>query len=457
MMAWIDRICAEGVRRPAYPADQWAEQFLVDRFSELGLERVRREPFDVPYWEPRDTALTVEANGDTFDVPCFALPFCEPTSDLSGELAAFDHKASEAVRGRIALYDFTLSRLPPTFPVFGRLDEGPLSDRAPAAARAAGFAHDPRRTFDRGPQILPFGMEIQRVLEPSMEAGALGFVGVLRDYPGGGCEYYVPYDAEHRPIPGVWIAERDGERLRALLAAGPVRVTLRVDALRETRPCHNIVGELPGADEECVVIGTHHDGPWASAVEDGSGMALVLAQAAYWARVPRHERPHRLLFLVNGGHMAGGAGVRAFLRHHVAELDAIVLEIHLEHAAHEIAERNGELVPTGEPETRWWFTTRNPALETAVWEAIEGEGLERSLLMTPDAIAPIPTTDGGPFHAEGVPLVNYLTAPFYLFDAMDTPDKIHRESLVPVTRATIRIVEATRGISAADMRAGIVT
>ncbi len=75
-------------------------------------------------------------------------------------------------------------------------------------------------------------------------------------------------------------------------------------------------------------------------------------------------------------------------------------------------------------------------------------------MLKPDTFGPHPTTDGGFFHLEGVPLVNYLTAPFYLFDAMDTLDKIHRPSLVPVTRATIRLIESTAGISAAAMRAG---
>jgi hypothetical protein len=50
--------------------------------------------------------------------------------------------------------------------------------------------------------------------------------------------------------------------------------------------------------------------------------------------------------------------------------------------------------------------------------------------------------------------VNYLVAPFYLFDAMDTLDKIHRPSLVPVTRAAIRIINSTAGVSASAMRAG---
>jgi hypothetical protein len=52
--------------------------------------------------------------------------------------------------------------------------------------------------------------------------------------------------------------------------------------------------------------------------------------------------------------------------------------------------------------------------------------------------------------------MNLLTAPFYLFDAMDTLDKIDRANLVPLTRATIRIVESARGVTAAKMRAAVV-
>ena len=58
-----------------------------------------------------------------------------------------------------------------------------------------------------------------------------------------------------------------------------MRARLEHHSIRETITSYNIVGELPGADERAVIIGSHHDGPWASAVEDGSGIALVLAQA----------------------------------------------------------------------------------------------------------------------------------------------------------------------------------
>ena len=69
-------------------------------------------------------------------------------------------------------------------------------------------------------------------------------------------------------------------------------------------------------------------------------------------------------------------------------------------------------------------------LEAAVAEALDAEQLDRSLILPPDVFGEQPTSDGGSFHPAGVPLVNYLTAPFYLFDPMDTMDKVHVPSLV---------------------------
>jgi hypothetical protein len=452
ILRWIERIFAEGVRRPGYPADLWCEGFCEERFREIGLENVRLEPVRLPYWEPRSWSLRVRGPGAELEIPCFPLPHAAPTAGLEAEIVPFDRATPEAVRGKVSLYDVPLLRLPPAFPATGR-GEVDLDEELAGRVRTAGRVYDPEGTFEGTVQVLPFGREIQEVMEPSIRAEALAFVGVLSDYPGNSFEYYVPYDGVARPIPGVWIRDSDGKTVRSMLREGPVRLRLQVDSVREEVTCHNVLGELGGADEEQVVIGSHHDGPWSSAVEDASGVALVLAQASYWSAVPRSERPHRLVFLLNAGHMVGGAGCRAFLEQHASELDRIVLELHLEHAAKEFVEGDGGLIPSGFPETRWWFTSQIAPLESAVLKALEAEGLTRSLLLPPDAFGPQPTTDAGFFHLHRVPLVNYLTAPFYLFDSMDRLDKIDEDSLVPVTRAAIRIIESTDGVSAAGMRA----
>jgi len=51
--------------------------------------------------------------------------------------------------------------------------------------------------------------------------------------------------------------------------------------------------------------------------------------------------------------------------------------------------------------------------------------------------------------------VHFLTAPMYLFDSCDTLDKIHIASLEPVGRAVVDVIDATAGVSAAAMRAGM--
>jgi hypothetical protein len=129
------------------------------------------------------------------------------------------------------------------------------------------------------------------------------------------------------------------------------------------------------------------------------------------------------------------------------------MELHLEHACLDFVERDGELVPTGQCVPRWWFVSRIPPLEDAVIDALAAEHLTRSTVLAPDAIGEAPPTDGSGFFRAGVPAVSFLSAPFYLFDSIDTLDKIDRDNLVALTRASIRILDSTAGVSAAAMRA----
>jgi hypothetical protein len=433
MVGWVETICAQGIRRPGSAADVWCEGFIADRFRELGLQDVRFEPVVLPKWEPHSWSLVVASPDTTLELECFPLPHTAPAPDgVEAPLEVDD------VSGSIALVTVTLNSWPQSF----------VRDRL--ALRAV----DPTNEFDTISQTLPFGPQLQAVMEPSIDAGAVGFIGIF-DAPWESCEYYVPYDGEFRPIPGVWISRSDGERVKALLAKGDVTARIVVDSSCEDITTHNVVGTLAGVSDEWLIVGSHHDGPWVSAVEDASGVALVLAQAKYWAQLPQGERPHNMLFVLQSGHMVHGAGCRGFIDDHADQLDSVVLEVHLEHTARESHGEDGKLVAGEAPETSWWFTSRNETLIDAVESALVAEGVQRAFIMPPDVFGPFPTTDGGFYHAAGVPLVNFLAAPMYLFDAQDTPDKLHEASMVPVTRAAIRIIASTSGVSAAQMRAGI--
>jgi hypothetical protein len=452
MMGWVTEVVDFGVRRPGTAAGHRVEAWVADRFRELGLRDVRAEPVDVPVWEPGEARVVAWPEGragDAVTVPGFPLPFTRPTAGTEADLvpmaSAGGSDGADALRGAIGLESLQLGRLPGAF----------------TATLATGRC-DPDGELDAHEHLLPFGPRLGKEVDVAVEAGAAGYVGVM-DVPWDTRDYYVPYDGVDRALPAVWVDRVGGEVLRGVLASAaagggdpvpvPVRARLEVDAGHRPGRTANVVGSLPGASDEWVVIGSHHDAPWASAVEDGTGIALVLAQARFWAGVPAERRPHNLLFLLNGGHMVDGTGVRSFLAGRGGWLDRVVLSVHLEHAAAACEARDGRLVATGDPEVRWWFASREPGIERSVSEALAAEGVGRSWILPPEAFGEHPPTDGGPFHSYGVPLVDFLSAPAYLFDACDTLDKVHEASLEPINRAAARIVAGTAGRTAAETRA----
>jgi hypothetical protein len=68
LLHWIELIHAQGVRRSGYPADRWAEQFLCDELRGFGIENVRLEPVELPYWEPRRAVLVAESGTECFEI-----------------------------------------------------------------------------------------------------------------------------------------------------------------------------------------------------------------------------------------------------------------------------------------------------------------------------------------------------------------------------------------------------
>ncbi|MFI6818877.1 M28 family metallopeptidase [Nonomuraea sp. NPDC050328] len=423
MMDWIETVVSRGIRRPGYPADDWTAAWAAERFTEFGLQDVRLAPVELPAWRPVTASLEVRldaAPAQAVRVAAFALPYSRPKAVVTAPVTR------EVVPGAIVVPEYAFTELPQFY----------VRDLAKAV-------HDPEGVFDGLVQTLPFQLDYLDVIQGAIDGGAAGFAGGLTGVPWETRDYYVPYDAVHRDLPAVWLSGGDARRVLALVDEGPCTGTLTVEA--ETGPAlsHNVLGTLPGASDQWVIIGSHHDAPWASAVEDATGIALVLAAARHWAGVPQEERPHNLLFLLTAGHMAHAAGTRAFIEEHRDLLGDVVLQLHLEHAARRCEVVDGRLVPTDDPEPGWWFTS--PGLEDLVARALVAEDLRRSFVLPPDVFSPMPPTDGAFFHPEGVPLVHFLSAPMYLFDSADTLDKVHEAGLEPLTRAAVRIVEGTAG------------
>ncbi len=446
MMAWTTEIFNQGIRRPGYPADYWVENWVKNHFETMGLQNIALDPIIIKKWETSEPKLKIwliDNPEDVFEIPCFPIPYTTPTNGLEAELSIISDEAS--LSGKIGVHNLNLF----TFPV-----------RILKSFSGVDGYYDPINEFETLEQMVPFDYKMRVIMDPAFNNKAVGFIGILSGYPWETEKYYVPYDAVKRDFPGVYVSGNKGKILLKLMEKGTVRAKMSYEANISEINSHNVIGTLPGMSDEWIVIGSHHDGPWNSAVEDASGIALVLAQAQYWSQIPKEDRPFNLMFLLNCAHMAGGKGTITFVEKNKEFLKKVIVAIHLEHVARDVKSENGTLIPLDEPTVRWWFVSRILPLEEIVKKAFTKEELKRSILLPPDGFPPgsdKPPTDGSFYHPENIPFISYLTAPPYLFDPADTLDKVHEESFEPLTRAVIRIINGLKNHTASELRSLILS
>ncbi|MEM9515673.1 MAG: hypothetical protein AAGA42_12530 [Actinomycetota bacterium] len=424
-LAWIDDIVAFGVRRPGSATGAAVTRWCADQLGSMGYA-VELQPVRCLTSHPgpaRLDAWLVNDPSDRCSLDGFTAPFSTAVSARRFRLQPSD---APTTSGDAALTHVPLVELPVAL-----LD----------GARLGVF--DPLDEFATHTHVLPFGSRLGKEIDDVVAAGAGAMIGVF-DAPWESAYYFVPYDGVLRPIPALWLDRSSGEVLDGLLARGAVDIEMTTEVVNEERVDHNVIATVAGGDaERWIVVGSHHDAPWASAVEDASGVAQVLAQAAAWATIDPADRLASMAFLLTAGHMSHGAGTRCFLEswQHRAHIQ---FGLHLEHiAAEAVPDGRGGLRPTDRPEVRWWFVSADGELQRrlvdAVLEAVRAEDLDRSLALPPDLFGPFPPTDGGFYHLEGIPMVNLLAAPMYLFDPADRHEMVHAASLEPTARAAVRI------------------
>ncbi len=85
---------------------------------------------------------------------------------------------------------------------------------------------------------------------------------------------------------------------------------------------HNLVGLLPGASDEIVVLHAHSDSDSAPHPETDNGPEAVLGIVHYLASLPREQRPRGFLVLFTTGRTCGSDvdGVDVFLERHAEDL-----------------------------------------------------------------------------------------------------------------------------------------
>ncbi len=471
IFGWIEEITAKGIRRAGHPANLWVEDYLVDHFRRLGLQEITKQPVQVTAWHEGETGLTVSVGGRSHDFNAYPVAYVRKPLRAEAPLVKYrEGLEPAAMAGKIVVFDYLLA------------DESALSLMASALA-----VNDPKGDLHQTKHaigILGGRGRVGRsaaVVNRILEAGPAGVVVVMKNYHDSPYIFGSPVVRFTGPtsgsdIPTALVAPSVGARLDALIARGDAQGTLVASARTEEVTTHNVSGILPGASPEIIQIVSHTDGNFSGAFQDAAGMSLVLAQAKYWSQIPREKRPFTLLFLLTSAHIQGSVGEQVILAEGAMHTESgtvtnrkagaavardkgrlarTMLDIHLESPAREYAiGADGRLVDVGRGEPMRVFTSMAPALSGAVSAAVKAEDVDRSIVLPADVLGGHPRSAAGHFHGAGIPVVSFIGVPVYYFDGADGTDKVHRENLVPMTRATIRIIESMRGQTKASLLEG---
>ncbi len=441
IMAHVEALYGFGMRRPGSPADAKAEKYILAAFEMFGLSDCRMEPYPHAYWAPDEPKLTIRGS-DTL-VPCFFVPTTKftPKEGLTAEMVYVgfgDDVEAANLRGKIVVFDQRFGLFPPQ-----ALEGISLySHKIGSMTRA-----------DLGPQPW-YRLNFDRVAKTAESQGAAGLIGLLSQMPYDTDRYYAPYDGHDWPFAGLWIRPSLCDTVRAHAKAGDAATMILTGSARPS-VTHNVVGILPGKTDEIVMISSHHDSPFDSAVEDATGIAEVLALAEAFGKIGPRVLDKTLLFLACAAHFGENGALHFAKDHYSGLLPRVALNIHIEHVGIECEGRNGALVPTDRRQLRVVFTsTEEVRLASILKTAMIAEDLDRAMILPASnaLTGPVFPADGSSIYAAGVPTMNYISAPIYLLNGEDTLDKVDRQQLVPVASTFARVIQAIDPVPLAAIR-----
>ena len=276
-----------------------------------------------------------------------------------------------------------------------------------------------------------------------MEAGAVGFVCVLSDYyrdrESYSNEAYDAYNGSPLTIPGLWVSPSTGEALRDAIesSGGEVDGRLLLEGSSHEATSRTVLGHLSGSGpnrHETILIESHYDSATPGAVQDASGISAVLAIADYFAQVPLESRNRSLLFCAFDTHSGDYAAHHNFVESHL-EQDNVVFVASIEHIGLDVVDGpSGPVVTEYSVPRLLWVSPVDQLIEIAI-DAVKANEVERTNILPADYNPDELPCDADHIYQAGVPALSLVGVPVYIYDEIDTTDKVNRRQLRPTAQA----------------------
>ncbi len=388
------------------------QDWVEDYFRRNGLDNISRQSFDLnPVWHPTAWELTFSTGVEEFTLESARPPqgaVSTPPEGLELELVWVGGGSDADYLGRIVDGKAVLIQ---DIPRPGTLRHS-IRDEAAVA-----------RAFQRG-------------------AAAVGIVYGISD------NFAVWQRTGDGP--GFNVGYEDGMRLRDLLGYGE-RVTVRYTMESEMRSglrAASVWGTLPGVSEEEILIIAHMDGYFQAALDNASGLAVMMGLVEHYARIPRTERPRTLRFLGSVGHH-GGPGTSWLHDNRETALANTVLAINLEHVAAVLKKYWGprlRMMNAVSP-MRWWVNG-SPTLLDTVLDAFNRFNVGVTADMEGGASGEMGRM------ARDVPSIQVITSPEIKHTEQDTPEWVPPVGLEQIGRAYAKIIDGIATVDRAELQPG---
>ncbi|WP_300670294.1 M28 family peptidase [Desulfoluna sp.] len=458
---WVEGICATEHRRIGSPESQRAiaqlKTWLTDLIGAQGL--VYDEAFDLEaVYTASEWGLTVNTGEgdhpfDAFYAVNTGMTLNSPHgSTVSGPMVWAADGSPEAfdalgnIQGKVVVAECEFSSLP--LGLIDLLFNGGYAKSDPESW--INLLTSIPMTFTRSnfpAEYLDDEHYDDSVYWQAYDRGAAGLVLIMKNHPGDINTHWGPYDGRMKPMPCMWVSSHKEEEIKQL-AESNATATITLEGLVEPGQGHNIYAVLPATvpvdgklSEEIILISSHHDSCFKGATEDGTGVAMVLAQAAYWSRIEKREK--NLVFVFTDGHHYRGIGAESFAHTHLNDIMAhTIININLEHMAAKGVKENsdGKLVVQDHGALTTIFINESPTAIATTRRMLEKAMPDRTVAIHSTLLGNVPPGESGHFHVvAGIDFIHWIGYPVYLLTAEDTLDKVDQTILNPLARAAIEL------------------
>jgi hypothetical protein len=250
-------------------------------------------------------------------------------------------------------------------------------------------------------------------------------------------------------VPTFTMGTQDMLALREAMEEGPVSVHVQLSTeYREGTRDASVWGELPGTTDENIIVMAHHDAHFTGALDNASGMAVMLGLAEYYARIPQSERRRTLKFVTTSGHHVGSHGTVWMHDNRDTFLANTVLAINAEHVSvvQTYYDRRAPVLRNSDniDARRWWVNWSGTLANIAL------DAWKRFGVTIYDDMENNASGDMSPMDRD-VPSIQLIESAAYYHTDQDIPEHVPAPGLAAVARAYAKMIDEVNELEKSDI------